>query len=79
MAAARLWEEIARRDETIASVKAKREEAVSQRDWTVQPIDESPEAQDQAAALENFYPGTCAPPTRRDATPSARFRCSPRR
>ena len=34
MPAARLWEEIARRDETIASVKAKREEAVSQRDWT---------------------------------------------
>ncbi len=55
MGAARLWEEIARRDETLASVKAKREEAVAQRDWTVQPLDDSPEAQDQAAALENFY------------------------
>ena len=55
MAAARLWEEIARRDETIASVKAKREEAVSQRDWTVQALDDSPDAHDQAAALENFY------------------------
>ena len=55
MPAARLWDEIARRDETIASVKAKREEAVSSRDWTVQPLDESPAALDQAAALRHFY------------------------
>lgn len=55
MPAARLWEEIARRDETIASVKAKREEAVSQRDWTVQPLDDSPAALDQTAALRHFY------------------------
>ena len=55
MPAARLWQEIARRDETIASVKAKREEAVSQRDWTVQPLDDSDAATDQAAALTHFY------------------------
>ncbi len=55
MPAARLWEEITRRDETIASVKAKREETVAARDWTVQALDESPAALDQAAALRHFY------------------------
>ena len=78
MPAARLWEEIARRDETIASVKAKREEAVAQRDWTVQPLDESPAALDQAAAL-GISTCTCAPPTRCNATRRAVSRCSPRR
>lgn len=53
--AARLWQEIVFRDETLASVKAKREEAVALRDWTVVPLDDSPAAQDQAAALSNFY------------------------
>ena len=53
--AVRLWEEIARRDETVATVKAKREEAAALRDWAVVPLDESPAAQDQAAALESFY------------------------
>ena len=53
--AARLWEEIARRDETVATVKAKREEAAALRDWSVVPRDESAAAQDQAAALEHFY------------------------
>ncbi len=55
MAAARLWQEIAVRDETVAAVKAKREESVVQREWTVVPLDESGDAQDQAAALEHFY------------------------
>ena len=53
--AARLWEEIARRDETVATVKAKREEAAALRDWSVVPLEESAAAQDQAAALEYFY------------------------
>ena len=53
--AARLWQEIIGRDETVASVKAKREEAVVQRHWSVVPLDDSPAAQDQAAALESFY------------------------
>ncbi len=53
--AARLWEEIARRDETVATVKAKREEAAALRDWSVVPLDDTPAAQDQAAALEHFY------------------------
>jgi phage gp29-like protein len=53
--AARLWAEICRRDETISSVKSKREEAVALRDWTVTPLDDSPAAADQAAALRNFY------------------------
>lgn len=54
-AAARLWQEIVYRDETVAAVKAKREEAVSQREWTVVPLDDSAAARDQAAALEYFY------------------------
>lgn len=54
-AAARLWQEIVHRDETVATVKGKREESVSQRAWSVVPTDDSPEAQDQAAALESFY------------------------
>ena len=53
--AARLWQEIVYRDETVAAVKAKREESIAQRDWTVVPVDDSPAAQDQAAALEAFY------------------------
>ena len=54
-AAARLWQEIVCRDETVAAVKAKREESIAQRDWTVVPLDDSSAAQDQAAALESFY------------------------
>ncbi len=55
MSAARLWEEIARRDETIASVKAKREEAVAVTRLDRRAAGRSPAAQDQAAALEHFY------------------------
>ncbi len=53
--AARIWTEICRREETLASVKSKREESVALRDWTVVPLDNSPAAKDQAAALSNFY------------------------
>ena len=54
-AAARLWQEIVHRDETVAAVKAKREEAVAQRAWRVVTLDDSVAARDQAAALECFY------------------------
>ncbi|MBV9659133.1 MAG: DUF935 family protein [Verrucomicrobia bacterium] len=50
-----LCEEILRRDETLASVKAKREEAVALRDVSYQQLDESTDAEDQAAALRWFY------------------------
>ena len=55
LAAARLWQEIVHRDDTVATAKSKREESVSQRAWNIVPLDDSPEAQDQAAALEHFY------------------------
>ncbi len=55
--AAILWAEICRRDTTISTIKAKREEAVALRDWTTITMDESPAAADQAAALRAFYQG----------------------
>ena len=55
MPAARLWEEIARRDETVATVKAKREEAVAMRPWHVAALEDTAEAHDHAAVLGAFY------------------------
>ena len=53
--AAILWAAIIRRDPTVATIVEKRTEAVALRDWTVVALNNSPEAQDQAAALTSFY------------------------
>lgn len=55
MSAARIWARIAKSDGTIITVKAKREEAVALRALTAVPLDDSPAAKDQAAALDSFY------------------------
>ena len=55
MHAARLWEKIVERCETIGTVKAKREESVALREWDIAKEEDSPEADDQAAALKAFY------------------------
>jgi phage gp29-like protein len=53
--AALLFETIAQRDDTIASVKAKREKSVSNRDWQILTSDNSPEALKQKEILETFW------------------------
>ena len=55
MYAARFWQQIVNRDDTIPSVKSKREEAVALRDLAFHPLDDSSQAKDQAAALQMFY------------------------
>ena len=55
MAAARVWVAIVERDPILGTVKSKREEAVSLRPIAHVPVDDSPEAADQAASLEIFY------------------------
>jgi hypothetical protein len=57
MSAALFWQQIATRDATTITVKSKREDAVALRDVTHTPMEDSPEAKDQAAALELFYRG----------------------
>lgn len=57
MHAARLWEKIVERCETIGTVKRKREESVAFRDWSIIKTEDSPEADDQHAALKSFYDG----------------------
>jgi len=53
--AALLWQAIALRDDTIASVKPKREMATSERTWNVLATDDSPEATAQKAVLDYFW------------------------
>ena len=55
MSAARIWSRIAKSDGTIITAKEKREEPVELRDIIAQPIDETPAAADQAAALQSFW------------------------
>lgn len=52
--AARLWEKIAERERIIATVKAKREEAIALRPRIVETTEDSPEAKDQQKVLEVF-------------------------
>lgn len=53
--AALLWEQMARRDDMIPTVKAKRERAVVRRSWKVLRVDQSDEAAAHAEALEYFW------------------------
>jgi phage gp29-like protein len=53
--AALLWQKIADRDDTIVSVKPKRELSTAHRPWQVIMLDESPEAMAQKAVLEWFW------------------------
>ena len=54
--AAILWAAMLLRDVTLATIREKRNEAVALRDWTVEIVgDDTPAAQDQAAALTAFY------------------------
>jgi phage gp29-like protein len=55
MWAARFWQQIVNRDDTIPAVKSKREEAVALRPVVFNPLEDTDEAKDQAAALEKFY------------------------
>lgn len=50
-----LFDAIAKRCDTTASVKAKREKDTAQRDWQVLTVDDSPEAKRHAEVLEFFY------------------------
>jgi phage gp29-like protein len=54
-AAALLWETIAERDDTLISVKPKREKDVSLREWQVIAADKSPEAQAHQDTLQAFW------------------------
>lgn len=53
--AARIWARIAKSDPIINTVKPKREEAVALRPISTRPLDDTPAAADQAAALKAFY------------------------
>ncbi|MGC4068429.1 MAG: DUF935 family protein [Polyangiaceae bacterium] len=53
--AALLWEQIARRDDMIPTVKAKRERALTRRGWKVMLVEKTAEAEAQQAALEHFW------------------------
>ncbi len=53
--AAQLWDSMAKRDDVIASVKPKREKAVSRRDWQILTADDSRAAKKHQAALEDFW------------------------
>lgn len=55
--AALLWEAIAEREPTIKNVKEKREKATSKRDWEILKLEDSEEADRQAAILKAFYNG----------------------
>lgn len=60
MYAARLWEKMCERDETLFTVKPKREESVSLREWVIEKTEESPEAKNQYTALHAFYSASTA-------------------
>lgn len=53
--AAMLWHTMARRDDVIASVKSKREKAVSRRDWQILVSEESTQATAHQEALQSFW------------------------
>ncbi|MCX6954327.1 MAG: DUF935 family protein, partial [Verrucomicrobia bacterium] len=54
------WQRIRERDDTIKSVAEKRELDAALLDWSVLPLDASPEAAAHQAALEEFYHGLTA-------------------
>lgn len=53
--AALLWDAMARRDDIIPSVKAKREKAIADKKLEVTPLDRSAEAEAHKATLETFW------------------------
>ena len=53
--AALTWEAMSRRDPIIQSVKPKREKAVSRHGFEIVKLEETPEAEQHAAALKYFY------------------------
>jgi phage gp29-like protein len=53
--AALMWEQMARRDDMIPTVKAKRERAVVRRGWKVLRVDQSDDAKAHAEVLEYFW------------------------
>lgn len=53
--AARVWQKIKDRDDTVKAVSEKRELAASLLNWEILPVDDTPEAETHKAALEDFY------------------------
>jgi phage gp29-like protein len=58
--AAYLWEQMARRDDVLSGVKAKREKTVAHRELRTMAVDDSPEAKEQRAVLEYLWSGARA-------------------
>ena len=53
--AALMWDAMCKRDDTISSVKAKREKSVSNRDWQILTSDDTPDAEKHKTVLEEFW------------------------